>query len=76
MKIIFGESLDAIADHARKVVAKSQQVNDSPHGVAHHSAKVPQTCEDCGLTFWHGSDPYAWYPHLGCKGAKVKDAGF
>lgn len=76
MKIIFSESLDSIAEHAKKVVLKKQMTNDEPHGVAHHSAKVPQICDDCGKTFWHGSDPYAWYPHIGCKGGKQKDAGF
>lgn len=73
MKIIFSEPGDKIAEHARKLVVKKQ--SDEPRGVAHYSAKIPAVCEDCGETYWHGNDPYVFYPHSTCKG-KQTGAGF
>jgi hydrogenase maturation factor HypF (carbamoyltransferase family) len=67
MKIVFGTSLDAVATHAKFLVRQSQQKRNEPIGIASYAAKVPEVCEDCGQTYWHGGDPYQFYPHLGCS---------
>ena len=75
MKIIFSSNRDSIADHARVLVVKAQKNDAAPKGVAAHSARVPNVCEDCGVTYWHRDDPYVFFPHVGCRGAK-NGAGF
>lgn len=77
MKIIFGQSNDAVAEHARKVVGEEQEKNKAPRGIAVHSAHSASYCDDCGETYWHKYDPYGWFTHIGCKGEKGKaSAGF
>ena len=71
MKIVFGTSLDRITEHAKFVVKEAQAKSREPIGVPCYTAQVPEVCSDCGATFWHGNDPYQFYPHIGCKSGKA-----
>lgn len=81
MDIIIGASAIDRSAHARQVVAKiAQQEQDpnsprhaSPMGVAHHLARFPHVCDDCGATYWDGDEYGA--SHLGCTGVK-RNTGF
>ena len=76
MKIIFGESGDQLAQHARELITRLERETlgsqIKPRGIPYHATKFPIECDDCGKTFW-ASDPYA--SHLGCRGLS-RSAGF
>lgn len=77
MKIIFGESRDAIAEHARKYFEARDKSNERypdemrPKGIAYHTARFPIVCEDCGETYW-ANDPYTAHTKCG----STRRAGF
>lgn len=81
MDIILGESAVDRSEHARAVVRKiaiqesdPQFANKAiPLGIAHHLARYPHTCDDCGATFWSQDEWGA--AHLGCRG-EVRNTGF
>jgi hypothetical protein len=71
MKIIFGSNSFETTDHAREYVraqreyARRSHPRDWPvHGIATHSARFAQTCDECGLTYWT-ADP--WASHRDCN---------
>lgn len=75
MRIIMDARSENISEHARKIVNEAKMKNNSPYGIAKHSAQVPSVCEDCGKTYWHRDDEYVYFPHVGCEAGK-KGMGF
>lgn len=80
MKIIFGTDTYAIERHAKAVVSALDRDNIRypnqavPKGVAFHLTRFPNTCDECGNTFWANNQ---WATHLGCPGSgDKKEAGF
>jgi len=80
MRIILGSDAISRTEHAQTVIRKiaSQEAdpnfpkNAIPLGIAHHLARFPQCCDECGLTYW-SMDEYG--SHIGCRG-EVKKTGF
>lgn len=75
LKIIFDRRGENIESHAKDLVVAAAKKRGAPHGIATYSAQIPETCDDCGETYWHRNDEMGWFPHLGCKG-KNKGLGF
>jgi hypothetical protein len=77
MKIVFDEGKLPISEHAQMIVrALGREDNKypgraKPLGVAHHTARFPIVCTDCGVTYW-SRDEYA--SHIGCKGEPPKQS--
>lgn len=78
MDIIIGADSLTRAEHARTVITKiAQQEADPSHphralpmGVAHHLARYPRICDDCGLTYWSRDE---WGSHIMCKGVPPEE---
>lgn len=69
VKIIIDRASEGAEAHAREAVAKINAAgfdpyNPRPVGVAHHSALYPNTCDECGETFWARDQ---WATHRKCK---------
>lgn len=82
LKILFDRDSD-VGEHARRMIHKLDKAqwesdprySPMPKGIAFHTALVPNSCDDCGMTFWARGD---FPPHIGCVGVPKKggNAGF
>lgn len=80
MDIILGTNSIDRTEHARAVVKKIARQEADPNlprqaiplGIAHHLARYPKVCDDCGQTYWSQDE---WGSHLGCRGEQ-RSTGF